>query len=165
MDVDAVGPVNLRCSAIVFRAGQILLLLRDRGASTGVDWVLPGGTPRAGESAASCVRREVAEETGLQVSLERVAFLLEASNPLEGTHQLDAVFTCAEMDPTATPDQREAGLTPLFYPVEQIARLQLRPPIAGHVRALLARGGRGEGVYLGNVWRPRDRAGAVPTVG
>lgn len=144
--------VKLRCSAVVFRGEQVLLLCRERDG--GVDWVLPGGTPRRGESAASCARREVAEETGLQVNVSRVAFVLEASNPDLDVHLMDLVFTTVEQHPTTVPAEREVGLTPVFYALDEIAGLGLRPPIAGHLRNLYRRGGRGDGAYLGNVWRP-----------
>lgn len=113
--VDSTERVNLRCSAVVFRGSQVLLLRRERGGSA--EWVLPGGTPRRGESAASCARREVSEETGLQVTVSRVAFVLEASNRDDGLHLMDLVFTTTEQDRTAVPQEMEVGLTPVFYPV------------------------------------------------
>lgn len=156
--LDSTERVNLRCSSIVFRNQQILLLRRERDGRA--DWVLPGGTPRPGESAASCARREVAEETGLQISVDRVAFVLEASNPADGSHLLDLVFTTTEGDRTAEPQEIEPGLRPIFYPLDRLAGLRLRPPITGYLRGLHLRGRRGEGAYLGNVWRPADQPSA-----
>jgi ADP-ribose pyrophosphatase YjhB (NUDIX family) len=150
--MDSTERVNLRCSAIVFRGDTLLLLQRRRAGSE--DWVLPGGTPRRGESIASCVRREVAEETGLHVNPERVAFLLEAANRDEGSHVVDVVFTASESDPGQEPVLAEPGLVPVFHPIQELATLHLRPPIAGHVRGLHAAGGRGGAAYLGNLWRP-----------
>ena len=49
------GP-DVRCSAIVFRGQEVLLVYRVR--EDGDDWVLPGGTPRPGESMAASARRE-----------------------------------------------------------------------------------------------------------
>lgn len=152
--MDSTERVNVRCSVVIFRDGAVLLLRRDRAGNT--DWVLPGGTPEPNESVESCARREVAEETGLQVSISRVAFVLEASNRATGVHVLDLVFTAAESDRSTEPIARESALTPVFQPLSQLSRLKLRPPVAGHLRALHGRGGRGTGVYLGNVWRPDD---------
>lgn len=163
--MDSANQVDVRCSAIVFRHHQILLVRRDRPG--GVDWVLPGGTPKQAESVASCTRREVAEETGLLVTVQRVAFVLEAANSTDGVHLLDLVFTAVEADPTTAPCAIEPGLTPIFCPVAEIASLRLRPPIAGYLRGLHATGGRGGGAYLGNVWRPAslpDSAAAADVV-
>lgn len=124
-----------------------------------MEWVLPGGTPRRGESVASCARREVAEETGLEVVVNRVAFVVEASNQEDGMHMLDVVFTVTEGDSRAAPCEVESGLVPVFVPVANLHAMRLRPPVGGHLRNLHARGGRGEGAYLGNMWRP----GQVPT--
>lgn len=154
--MDSTERVNLRCSAIVFRREQILLLSRMRSGAA--EWVLPGGTPRAGESVGSCVRREVAEETGLHITADRVAFVLEATNAAEGLHLLDLVFTVTEQDSRATPRALEPGLIPVFHRLDDIGGLRLRPPIAGHLRGLRAAGARGTGAYLGNVWRPAGPA-------
>lgn len=151
--MDSTERVNLRCSAIVFRNDSVLLLRRSRNDLT--DWVLPGGTPRAGESVASCARREVAEETGLQVTVDNVALVLEASNPGESLHVIDIVFTANEVDRGARPEEREPGLMPVFYPLAEIAGLSMRPPLAGHLRGLHRRHGTGA-AYLGNLWRPSD---------
>jgi ADP-ribose pyrophosphatase YjhB (NUDIX family) len=148
--------VNVRCSTIVFRNNSVLLLRREKGGA--VDWVLPGGTPRQGESVASCARREVAEETGLLVTVDRVAFVLEASNPAEDVHLLDLVFTGVEQDRSVAPQAREPGLMPVFHPVEELGGLPLRPPLAGHLRSLHGSQRRSTGAYLGNMWRPSDLA-------
>lgn len=69
--------VELRCSAIVFRGEAVLLLGRRRNGTR--DWVLPGGHPRPREGRATCTYREVLEETGLDVQVGRVAFVLETT--------------------------------------------------------------------------------------
>jgi ADP-ribose pyrophosphatase YjhB (NUDIX family) len=53
--------------AVVLRGGDVLLAVRRelRG------WELPGGEPRAGESFDAALRREVREETGFEVEIER----------------------------------------------------------------------------------------------
>jgi 8-oxo-dGTP diphosphatase len=154
--MDSTERINVRCSAIIFRGDQLLLLRRERNGV--VDWALPGGTPNPHESVASCARREVNEETGLHVSVDRVAFVLEASNAADETHTLDLVFTATETDRRAQPEAREPGLTPDFVAVTDLASVALRPPIAGHLRALHATRGSGTGAYLGNVWRPTATA-------
>ena len=53
--------------AILLRGERILLVQRGRQPSKGC-WSLPGGVLRAGERLQDGIRREVAEETGLQVT-------------------------------------------------------------------------------------------------
>src|SRR5438128_12614681 len=54
--------------AIIFAAGRVLLALR-----RDIDWWnLPGGGMEAGETVDEALRREVREETGLEVELEQL---------------------------------------------------------------------------------------------
>jgi 8-oxo-dGTP pyrophosphatase MutT (NUDIX family) len=85
--VDDRALVELRCSAIVFRGEAVLLLGRRRDGTR--DWVLPGGHPRPREGTATCVYREVLEETGLDVQVGRVAFVLETTDPAGDRRLID----------------------------------------------------------------------------
>lgn len=152
--------IDLRCSAIVFRQDTVLLVHRTGdGAGT---WALPGGTPREGESMAACARRELLEETGVSADPSRIAFVLEAVAPGASRRTLDIVFLLTGPAPGSEPQAREPGLEPRFVPAGQLGELELRPPIAGYLRGLLGQGSRRHAPYLGNLWRPPDRAAARP---
>lgn len=144
--------IELRCSAVVVRKHAVLLLHRTN--HTADDWVLPGGTPRAGESMAACARREVREETGLHVDPAKVAFVLEVLGPGGGPRTVDIVFSATDPAPGEQPREREPGLEPAFIPAEKIHELDLRPPLAGHLRSMLGRRGQLYAPYLANLWRP-----------
>lgn len=151
--------IELRCSAIVVRERTVLLVHRT-GSGAG-DWVLPGGSPRPGESMAACARREVREETGLHVNPDRVAFVLEAGGPDSGARTVDIVFSAADSAPDQQPEERERGLAPVFVPVDRIHELDLRPPLAGHLRSMLGRRRELYAPYLANLWRPVRGRGRV----
>ncbi|PXY33890.1 NUDIX hydrolase [Prauserella flavalba] len=51
------------------RAGAVLLLRRAPGTFLGGNWELPGGTVEPGEAPESAAVREIAEETGLAVTV------------------------------------------------------------------------------------------------
>jgi 8-oxo-dGTP diphosphatase len=144
--------IELRCSAIIVRKRTVLMVRRARDGVD--DWVLPGGTPRPGESMAACASREVREETGLDVSPDRVAFVLEVVGPDAGSRTVDIVFSATYPAPHRQPEIREPGLVPVFVPVDEIHELDLRPPLAGHLRALLGSRGERYAPYLANLWRP-----------
>lgn len=146
MGLDA-HPVNVRCSALLLREDTVLLCQRIDG------WVLPGGTPRSGESLAACVRREVLEETGLEVNPAGVAFVLDVANSQASQHLVEIVFQARDQGgPGSVPHGVEDGLVPRFVPLNHLARISLRPPIDGHLRAFRGR----TAPYLGNVWRPAE---------
>jgi 8-oxo-dGTP diphosphatase len=155
--------IELRCSAIVVRNRSVLLIHRaHRGAD---DWVLPGGTPKPGESMAACARREVCEETGLHVDPARVAFVLEVVGPNPGPRTVDIVFSAVPAEADQQPAEREPGLKPVFVPVDRIQTLDLRPPLAGPLRRMLSHRGGLYAPYLANLWRPSrgdDRSGPSP---
>ncbi len=146
----------LRCSAVVIRGRDVLLLHRVGGAG---DWVLPGGTPRAGEGMAACARREVREETGLLVDPSRVAFVVEVLGPDGGPRTVDIVFYATGVPQAARPRSQEPGLQPTFVPLDEIQNLNLRPPLAGHLRSTALHGGRLYAPYLANLWRPSTEPG------
>lgn len=56
-------------SAIVLRPGEVLLVERARPPYRGA-WSLPGGLVEWGETLEQAARREVAEETGLDIAIE-----------------------------------------------------------------------------------------------
>jgi len=154
---EGLAELDVRCSAVVFHRDAVLLVHRARNGAG--DWVLPGGSPSPGESMAACAQREVLEETGLPVTPGRVAFVLESLAPGGRRRTVDLVFLATLAD-QCEPRSGEPGLEAQFVPLSDLPGLVLRPPLAGHLRALHARGPARTAAYLGNLWRP-DRAGPL----
>jgi len=69
--------------AIVRRRGRILLCRRRLNAMLGGLWEFPGGKIQPGESAPAAIRRELAEECGLRISV--------------GAHRLDLTHTYSHL--------------------------------------------------------------------
>lgn len=163
--MDQPDNVEMRCSAVVFRDREILLVRRQGSG----DWVLPGGTPRPGESMAACARRETREESGLAVEPARIAFVLESLGPRAGLHTVDLVFLATLAGDQPELHSAEPELSPAFVPLSELHQLDLRPPIAGHLRGLAnavhtGRGTARTAAYLGNLWRPRRPGELVPSL-
>jgi 8-oxo-dGTP pyrophosphatase MutT (NUDIX family) len=157
MHMEDPADIDMRCSVAAFRGDSVLLVHRKRDDAD--DWVLPGGTPRPGESMTSCARRETLEETGLPVEPGRIAFVLETLGPDDTRRTVDLVFLAA-LAPRGDPGPAEEGLEAMFVPLSSLTRLTLRPPIAGHLRSLRVRGPARTAAYLGNLWRPDGGNGA-----
>jgi 8-oxo-dGTP pyrophosphatase MutT (NUDIX family) len=83
-------PNKVRCSVLVARNHAVLLVHRTHDGLD--DWVLPGGTPREGESLVACARRELLEETGVSADPSHIALVVESASSGTGPRMLDIVF-------------------------------------------------------------------------
>lgn len=145
--------VELRCSVVVSRGDQVLLLHRRRNRVE--EWVLPGGRPRPGEGMLSCARREVAEETGLVVNPDRCAFVADVIAPDGDRRRVELVFLARVAANNDDALVGEDGVEPAWVDLQQVRGLDLRPPVAGFLPSAV-RGQAQTAPYLGNLWRPRD---------
>lgn len=85
---------TLAVNALV-RDGEGRCLLLRRSARSKLNpgkWDLPGGKPDPGESFGLALEREIAEETGLAVAIERLAGAVES--PLEGRTVVHLIMEC-----------------------------------------------------------------------
>jgi 8-oxo-dGTP diphosphatase len=82
-------------------------------------WVLPGGTLEPGEGVEDCARREMQEETGLNVSISKLLYITDWLHPERQTHELYFLATLN------TPTQTTPVLT--ATPVENIQHMRFVP--------------------------------------
>ena len=61
--------IYVGAGALVHRGGRLLLVKRNERPGKGM-WSFPGGAVEIGETTAEAARREVKEETGLEIELE-----------------------------------------------------------------------------------------------
>ena len=118
---------------VVTHASAVLFGRRVGGASAGL-WQLPGGWIEAGESPPEAARREVREETGLE--LAELRFVAVTSNVFTtGTHSISLYFEAECVDAAALEKgafgwcwknwaELDAGL---FLPLEMLRRSRYRP--------------------------------------
>ena len=71
--------IRIRCQGAILRDHHILLIQHREHVTGRSYWLLPGGGQEAGEDEIQCVRREMQEETGLEVQVERL--LMESLGP------------------------------------------------------------------------------------
>lgn len=153
------GGYDVRCSVMVFHKHAVLLVHRTHDGLD--DWVLPGGTPREGESMVACARRELFEETGISADPSRVAFVVESVPPGSSRRLLDIVFAVSE-PVLGRESARETGLEPHYLLPNQLAGLNLHPSLAGHLQRLLDSRDHGHASYIGNLWRHPAAPGPTP---
>jgi 8-oxo-dGTP diphosphatase len=155
--VQAFNPVTpqLRVAAVIVRADQILLVEhRKRGQRY---WVLPGGRLEGHETLDAALRRELKEELRLETRIGPLLIVCESLAP--DRHVVNLIFH-AEIGEKAEPqlDPRDAVLAGWqWVSVDQLPRLDFRPPIADAVRAVIAENFADRVRVLGDTWRPESR--------
>ena len=71
-------PYKLIGVAVIWdETGKILIDKRRSGGSFGGLWEFPGGKKEAGETIEDCIKREVLEELGIEVALEKHLITIE----------------------------------------------------------------------------------------
>ena len=101
------------------RAGRVLLCRNDRG-----EWELPGGRPERDEGDAACLRREIWEETGLDVE---VAALLSTYRfeVLPGRKVDIRAYGCRMVGPDADLVRSEEHTELAFVSAEALEKVEL----------------------------------------
>jgi 8-oxo-dGTP diphosphatase len=79
------GPVPCVGAIVRDSVGRILLVRRANEPDLGL-WSIPGGRVEAGENDAAAVVREVREETGLDVTVDRLVGEVERAGPAGVTY-------------------------------------------------------------------------------
>ncbi|HEX2295686.1 MAG TPA: NUDIX hydrolase [Actinomycetota bacterium] len=103
---------QIAVGAIVVKDGCLLMVRRAHDPGAGL-WSLPGGRVEHGEYLAAALRREVAEETGLDVEVRDLVGILEVvGDPHYVILDYFAEVT-GEDDPVAADDVSEARWVPL----------------------------------------------------
>lgn len=95
--------------AIVLHEGKLLVMHRNK---FGKEYdTLPGGNVEAGETPEGAVRREVHEETGMELGSARLVFIEESGQPY-GTQY---IYLCDYVDgePKLSPGSEEAAINKL----------------------------------------------------
>jgi 8-oxo-dGTP diphosphatase len=143
--------LRVRVAAVIPSGDGLLLVRHERDGES--YHLLPGGGVEPGETIAAALAREVHEETGLLVDIVAPLFISDSIAPDGTRHMVQLTFlvrpTGGEI--TAAPaDPRVAAVRAV--PFSELAGLDLRPPMAGHLLEAAATGYSGAARYLGPIW-------------
>ncbi|RXZ80394.1 NUDIX domain-containing protein [Paenibacillaceae bacterium] len=134
--------------ALVIKDGKMLAVkLNDDGD---IFYIMPGGGQHSGELLTEAVKREVAEEIGINVTPKSLAFVIEGAHG-EAFHRVDIVFLCDYMNDIDGADLH-ADTNQAGYEWLDIATLNQRPLYPSKLRRPIMKLYYGEetDVYLGN---------------
>jgi len=92
---------DVRYQGAIIRDDQILLIRHRENKSGRSYWILPGGGIEAGETEEDCVRREIKEETHLDV--RNISFLLSEPSHPNDRYNLWKTYLCEPTTGKASP--------------------------------------------------------------
>src|SRR5882672_10175202 len=94
-------PRLVRCQGAIVRDHQLLLIQHREHASGLANRLFPGGGQEGDESEEACVVREMREETGLEVQVERL--VLDVPDYPGGAYQRLRTYLCRVVSGEAAP--------------------------------------------------------------
>ena len=146
-DNDMERNVRTSAKALVIKDGFMLAVkINDNGEEF---YIMPGGGQRAGELLQDTCRREVAEETGIDVEAKDAVFIIEGSEG-EPFHRVDIVFLCeylGKADAEHHGDSNQAGYE--WIKIEDLNKAPLYPSKLRRPIMNLYEG-KSYPIYLGN---------------
>ncbi len=116
----------IRYQGAVIRDDHILLLKQTEHARGRSYWLLPGGRIEPDETEENCVQREVLEETGLHVQVQRL--LLDEPNIVGRSYQRRKTFLCAVLNGEARPGYEPEAEYATAYSFIEVGWFDLRHP-------------------------------------
>ncbi|HMN30293.1 MAG TPA: NUDIX domain-containing protein [Caldilineaceae bacterium] len=137
--------MRIAVDGVVIAEGQLLLILY-HDQQRGLHYGLPGGGVEPNETIRAAVRRELYEETGVQVDIGALLLVTEhrpADDPAQGGvgHELRLLFRCAlrsdaESGEPTVPDPDQIGIC--WLPLDQVATTAFAPHNGALLLELLA---------------------------
>jgi 8-oxo-dGTP diphosphatase len=129
-----VSVVETAVGAVVLHDGQMLLVRRGNEPSEGT-WAVPGGRVEYGETLHEAVVREVREETGVDVAVDRfLGFVERLGDAPEGggdsPHFVILDFSAVPLEPSPVPVAGDDALEAAWFDVEDVAELELAEGLA-----------------------------------
>ncbi len=142
---------TIRVAGLLIHEGSILMVEQGRGDDH--YWLLPGGGVLFGETLSDALKRELREELGMRVGVQRLVAIVESisPDPEYAKHVVHLVFEISAPTEDLPEPQEDKVLNARFLSEFQLQSADVRPPISeflsGCVREMPS-----SPQYLGRRW-------------
>lgn len=113
----------VRYQGLVLDGTRVLLIKHQEHNHGRAYWLLPGGGRDPGESEEECVRREMLEETHLEVRVERL--VLETLNVFEDARQYCKTYLCSVVSGEPAPGYEPEEVASSKYAISEVGWFDL----------------------------------------
>jgi ADP-ribose pyrophosphatase YjhB (NUDIX family) len=142
---------TIRVAGLLVHKGSILMVEQGRGDDR--YWLLPGGGVQFGETLSDALKRELQEELGLRVGVQRLIAIVESISPDPdyAKHVVHLVFEISAPVEDLPEPHEDKVLTARFLDELQLQSADVRPPITEFLSACV-REIPSSPQYLGRRW-------------
>lgn len=117
---------TIRYQGAIMRGDHLLLIKHREHAGGRSYWLIPGGGQEAGETEEECVKREMLEETHLEVTIERL--LLDIPSLIPGIYQRFKTYLCRADSGEAQPGYEPEEDAAQIYAIVEVGWFDLSRP-------------------------------------
>ena len=143
---------RVRVAAVLMKGDSVLLVRHEKGAAS--YWLLPGGGIEFGESLADALRREVREETCLDVRVGDLVLASDSIAPDGSRHVVNLCFTGEVIGGELGLGSDERVVEARFVPLDELQDLTVHPDLRAELSRGIKRGFAAGEVYVGERWTP-----------
>jgi 8-oxo-dGTP diphosphatase len=142
---------RIRVAAILRKGDSVLLVQHVKEGHA--YWLLPGGGVDFGETLAEALKREVQEETGLEIDVGDIALVNDSLAPDKHCHVVNICFW-GEVRGGSLKKGDDPRLNEVrFVPIADLSSLEMIPDLREPLANLFSTSKNSGPVYWGNVWR------------
>lgn len=121
--------IEIAVGGVAVRDGAILLIERATEPAAGA-WSVPGGRVEPGETLTDALTRELAEETGLTITVGPMIAIAERIGP---SHHLVIVNFHVEVVGSTAPIAGDDAADAAWTPLDRLAEIDLVPGLLEHL--------------------------------